>query len=232
MSKKLFISAGNRGIGLEFVRQYLKEGWQVFATARKPGEAEELKLLREENPEALKILKLDVTIPEAVEAVGRTMERLTDGLDLVINNAATYGTKKDFPRLNSRDIEDVFDTNCLGAFRLTRRLFPLIESARGNIIFITSLMGSIEDNRSGGAYPYRISKAALNMLGKTIAEDYKNHGIYTLLLHPGWVKTRMGGPGAKISPEESVAGMRKVIKKLDSNMTGYFYGYDGQPRPW
>jgi NAD(P)-dependent dehydrogenase (short-subunit alcohol dehydrogenase family) len=232
MTKKLFISAGNRGIGLEFVRQYLSDGWQVFATAREPEEADELTELREQNPERLKILKLDVTIPEAIEAVGRTMERLTEGLDLLINNAGTYGARKKFTELNAGDIEDVFDTNCLGAFRLTRQLFSLVENNGGDIIFITSLMGSIDDNRSGGAYPYRISKAALNMLGKTIAEDYKDRSVNTLMLHPGWVETRLGGPNAKISTEESVSGMRQVIGKLDQEMSGGFYAYDGKTRPW
>jgi NAD(P)-dependent dehydrogenase (short-subunit alcohol dehydrogenase family) len=103
---------------------------------------------------------------------------------------------------------------------------------QGNVAFLTSLMGSIEDNRSGGSYPYRISKAALNMLGKTLAEDYRDAGLYVAILHPGWVQTRMGGPNAKISVEKSVSGLRDVIAQLDEDRSGEFYAYDGETRPW
>lgn len=232
MSDRVIITGGNRGIGLEFTRQYLAEGWQVYSTARQPSEAEELHLLQEENPESLKIMKLDITSEDSVEAFGRTVERVERRIDLLINNAGAYGAKAGFLELEPEDIREIFEVNCLGSFRLTQRLFPLIKAARGDLVFITSLMGSIDDNRSGGSYPYRISKAALNMLGKTISEDFQTDEIFTLLLHPGWVKTRMGGEDAKIDVETSVSGMREVISSLDKKMSGQFYGYDGQPRPW
>ncbi len=232
MEKTVMITGANRGIGLEFVQQYFEDGWEIYATARQPEEAQKLHELQSKDPDRLKILKLDISNPEAVEAMGRTLERVTSSLDLLINNAGTYGSKAPFGELTAAEIREVFETNCLGSFRVTRRVLDLIKAGEGKIVFITSLMGSIDDNRSGGAYPYRISKAALNMLGKTISEDYKNQGIYSLLLHPGWVKTRMGGENAKITTEKSVSGMRDVIEKLDEEMSGEFYAYDGEKRPW
>ncbi len=100
------------------------------------------------------------------------------------------------------------------------------------MVFITSLMGSMEDNRSGGAYPYRVSKAALNMLATSFHVDFSGEGIYSLILHPGWVKTRLGGPNANISPDESVRGMRKRIDELDGSTSGTFLRYNGEQLPW
>ncbi len=232
MSDSVLITGGNRGIGLEFSRQYLEAGWQVYSTAREPGEAVELTSLQSEYPENLKIMKLDITNEDSVEAVGRTLERIERRLDLLLNNAGAYGSTSSFLELEVEDLREIIDVNCFGSFRLTQRLFPLVKAARGNIVFITSLMGSIGDNRSGGSYPYRISKAALNMLGKNISEDFRADEVFTLLLHPGWVKTRMGGEDAKVDVETSVSGMREVISGLDREISGQFYGYDGQPRPW
>ncbi len=232
MAETVMITGANRGIGLEFVRQYFEKGWEIYATARQPEKAEELHELQSQDPDRLNIMKLDISVPEAVEAMGRTLERVIGSLDLLINNAGTYGSKASFEELTAGDIREVFETNCLGSFRVTRRLMDLLKAGEGKIVFITSLMGSIDDNRSGGAYPYRISKAALNMLGKTISEDYKHEGIYSLLLHPGWVKTRMGGENAKITTRESVTGMCEVIENLDEKMSGEFYAYDGEKRPW
>ncbi len=232
MTERVFITGANRGIGLGFVRQYLNAGWKVYATARKPEESEELHSLQDKFEENLKILRLDISSAESVEAVGRTAERLEDGIELLINNAGAYGSKDSFENLSPEQLNEIFDVNCVGSFRLTQRLFPLIRDVKGDVVFITSLMGSIDDNRSGGAYPYRISKAALNMLGKTLSEDFKTEGVYTLLLHPGWVKTRMGGENAKIDVETSVTGMRKVISQMDLEMSGKFYAYDGEMRLW
>ncbi len=229
---RVLITGANRGIGLEFVRQYLSAGWEVYATARHPEAAADLKRLQHQGGEHLKILKLDLADPRSIELLGRTFERLEEGLELLINNAGTYGSRKKFLEIDAGEITKVFQINCLGAFRLTQRLFPAVSTVKGKLIFITSLMGSIDDNRSGSVYPYRISKTALNMLGKNISEDFKESGIYSLLLHPGWVKTRMGGSGAKLEVETSVSGMREVIARLDRSMSGEFYGYDGQPRPW
>ncbi len=230
--KRVLITGANRGIGLEFVRQYLAAGWQVYGTAREPEAAVDLKQLQEEAGDRLNILKVDLMDSRSIDILGRTMERLESKLELLINNAGTYGSKQSFTEMDTEEVLRVFRVNCLGTLQLTRRLFSFISSARGKIIFITSLMGSIADNRSGSAYAYRISKAALNMFGKTLSQDYQADGIYSLLLHPGWVRTRMGGENAKIDTTTSVSGMRRLIARLDREMSGGFYNYDGEKLPW
>lgn len=228
----VLITGANRGIGLEFARQYSREGWTVFGTVRDRSEADELKELSEDGNGTVEVLEADLLEPSTLDEARDQVARHHEGLDLLVNNAGTYGSREGFEDLTDMDFETVFDVNCLGAFRVTRRFLPLLEEARGNVVFITSLMGSIEDNRSGGSYPYRISKAALNMLGRTFAVDYRSRDIHALLLHPGWVQTRMGGEEAPVPVDESVAGMRQVIDRLDESMSGGFYGYDGDPRPW
>lgn len=228
----VLVTGANRGIGLEFARQYCREGRTVFGTVRDRSEAEELRALPEEGSGSVQVLEADLLEPDTLDEVRDEVARHDEGLDLLVNNAGTYGSREGFEDLTDVDLRTVFDVNCVGAFRVTRRFLPLLEEAGGNVVFITSLMGSIEDNQSGGAYPYRISKAALNMLGRTFAEDYRSRDVHALLLHPGWVQTRMGGEEAPVPVDESVAGMRRVIDRLDESMSGAFYGYDGEPRPW
>lgn len=228
----VLITGSNRGIGLEFARQYGRDGWNVFGTTRERSEAGELRSLRDERGISVTILEADVLEETSLEAARKQVDDAINGLDLLINNAGTDGSREGFEDLTEVDLKTVHDVNCVGSFRVTQTFLPLLKPTEGNVVFVTSILGSIEDNRSGGSYPYRISKAALNMLGRTFAEDYRSEGIYALLLHPGWVRTRMGGPEAPVSVEESVTGMREVIDRLDGTMTGSFFGYDGEPRPW
>lgn len=228
----VFVTGANRGIGMEFARQYSRAGWNVFGTVRDRSEAAELKSLPAEGEGTVEVLRADLLEPGTLEEARDAVAREHDGLDLLINNAGTYGSREGFGDLTGMDLETVFGVNCLGSFHVTQTFLPMLERVQGNVVFVTSLMGSIEDNRSGGSYPYRISKAALNMLGRTFAEDYRSEGIYALILHPGWVQTRMGGSEAPVPVEDSVEGMRRVIDRLDESMSGEFYGYDGEPRPW
>jgi NAD(P)-dependent dehydrogenase (short-subunit alcohol dehydrogenase family) len=232
MSSTVFITGANRGIGLEFTRQYLRDKWSVIATCRHPENANELNSLHDDTSGELIVEKLDITESDQIEAVHEVVSDKLNGLDLLINNAGVYGEKDGFEDLSAKDLRQPFDVNCVGSFRVTRAFLDLLRENRGNVALLTSLMGSIEDNRSGGSNPYRISKAALNMLGKTLAEDYRDEGLYVAILHPGWVRTRMGGPNAKISVEESVSGLREVIARLDADRSGEFYAYDGEKRPW
>lgn len=232
MYETVLVTGANRGIGLEFTRQYLRNGSSVIATCRKPGEAEDLHELKNLQEGTLVVERLDVTEADQLHSTVETVESQFEGLDLLINNAGVYGDDSDFESLLPEDLRRTFDVNCVGSFRVTQAFLDLLRKKRGNIAFLTSLMGSVEDNRSGGSYPYRISKAALNMLGKTLAEDYRDKGIYVAVLHPGWVQTRMGGSNAKISVEESVSGLRDVIAKIDEERSGEFYAYDGEKRPW
>lgn len=232
MDETVLVTGANRGIGLEFTRQYLAEGCSVIAACRNPDDAEELKALGENPGGDLVVERLDVTEDAQVQSAVETVQQRFGELDLLVNNAGVYGDDSDFESLAPDDLREPFDVNCVGSFRVTRAFLDLLKRSGGNVAFLTSLMGSVEDNRSGGSYPYRISKAALNMLGKTLAEDYRDEGIYVAILHPGWVQTRMGGSNAKITVEESVSGLRDVIANLDAERSGEFYAYDGEERPW
>lgn len=210
----VLVTGANRGIGLEFVRQYLAMGADVYAATRRTADMPRLS-------DQCHIIECDITDPPDISTP----------IDILINNAGEMGARDDFENLKPEDVEHTFQVNCLGALKMTQKVLPSM-MAGSKIIFITSLMGSIADNTSGGSYPYRISKAALNMLGRSLAIDLRHRGISTAILHPGWVQTRMGGSGAIITPSESVTGMRKVIDLLDEKTSGGFYNYDGRPLPW
>lgn len=226
------VTGANRGIGLGFTRQFIDRGDRVVAMVRDPAAASDLNKLRDEVGERLQVVPVDVTEPQLIERARKHIQDQHGRLDLLVNNAGVMGSKESFPQLSEDDFLKVFDVNCLGAFRVTKGLLPLLQETRGNVVFITSLMGSIEDNRSGGSYPYRVSKAALNMLGKTLAEDYRERGIYSLVLHPGWVQTPMGGERAPLSVKQSVRNMIEVIEQLDEEMSGSFYSHEGTREPW
>jgi len=232
MSDTVFISGANRGIGLEFARQYLDEGWTVIGTTRDMDRADELRDLGEDLGGTLHIAKMDLTDDAQVEATYESVSDHVNELDLLINNAGYLTGIDDFETVSTDDISTAIDVNCLGHFRVTRAFLPLLKKAKGNVVFITSLMSSLEDNHSGGRYPYRISKTALNMLGRTFAMDYGDEGIYTLLINPGWVKTDLGNPGAKVEVEDSVSGMREVIEQMDEQINGQFVNYKGDTEPW
>jgi NAD(P)-dependent dehydrogenase (short-subunit alcohol dehydrogenase family) len=212
----ILITGANRGIGLEFARQYAADGWDVIATTR--SDAPELESL------GVRVERLDMRDFAAVEAFP---ERLGGGaLDLFIANAGmTAG-----PRVNSApEAEAALETlavNAVAPTLLARRLAPNL--ARGKMAAITSRMGSIGDS-SGGYLGYRASKAALNAFWYNLSQEI---AVPLILFHPGWVQTDMGGPNAQIGPEESVAGMRRQIEALTAANSGAFVDYRGDPIPW
>ena len=214
---KVLITGANRGLGLEFARQYSADGWDVVATAREV--SPELEAL------SVGVEKLDMTDLEAVSRLG---ERL-DALDLLIANAGTYGPKDAENAEEARGWLDTFAVNTVAPYLLAKSVQPLVESSGGKLIAISTRMGSIEDNSSGGFLAYRSSKTALNMAWRNLALDAK---VAAAVLHPGWVKTRMGGGGAPLEPAESVAGMRAVIDRLGPKDSGGFFGHDGGRIPW
>ena len=214
---KILTTGANRGLGLEFARQYSAEGWDVVATAREV--SPELEAL------SVRVEQLDMTDLDAVSGFG---ERL-DALDLLIANAGTYGPKDAANAEDARGWLDTFTVNTVAPYLLAKSVQPLVESSGGKLIAISTRMGSIEDNSSGGFLAYRSSKTALNMAWRNLALDAK---VTAAVLHPGWVKTRMGGGGAPLQPEESIAGMRKVIERLGPHDSGQFFGHDGNRIPW
>ena len=229
--KSVLIIGANRGLGLEWVRQWLERDARVFATARRPANADELQRLQKRYRDALSIHQTDVRSGESVEALTRELEGRK--LDVLIYNAGIRGSSG-VNSLDPDEVSTVLDTNSVGAIRVVKAFRSNLSEGdeRGKIALITSLMGSIDDNRSGGSYGYRMSKAALNMAGRSMAVDFQNEGIDVILLHPGWVETDMGGPNARIGVEESVTGMMSILDRLNPEMSGTFWHSNGNELPW
>lgn len=222
------ITGANRGIGLEFAKQYAADGWKVIATCRRPEEAEKLNALEGD----IQVHPLDVTDFARIEALARKLEGAP--VDLLINNAGIYG-----PRVVAYDSVDyaawaeVLRVNTMSPLKVSAVFADNVaKSGLKKIVTITSQMGSIADNASGGSYIYRSSKAALNAVMKSLAHDLAAKKIAVAVLHPGWVRTDMGGSGATIDPFESVAGLRQVIEDLSFENSGRFLAYDGRAIPW
>ncbi len=229
MSKTVLITGANRGIGLEFVRQYLQDGWRVFATCRQPEAAKVLNALQDQYPQSLRVEELNVTDWAAVKALGKVFKN--ESIDLLINNAGLYGDRSQ--SLGQTDVDDwlnVLAANTIAPLKVVEALLPCLAPG-ARIATLTSLMGSMADNGSGGNYVYRSSKAGLNAVIKSLSLDLEGRHI-CVLFHPGWVLTDMGGPGAMISVETSVSGMRSVIEQLTPEHSGSFLRYDGKELPW
>jgi NAD(P)-dependent dehydrogenase (short-subunit alcohol dehydrogenase family) len=232
--RRIAVTGANRGLGLEFVRQYLKRGDRVFALVRKPDEASDLAALSKENPGRLTIVPGDVADDASIEAARKKVSEATDALDILVNNAGTSGARvNDLAGLDLADLRATYEVNAIGPIRVARALVPLLKKGRSpKIVSISSQMGSIENNRSGGAWGYRMSKAALNMANRNLAHALRDDGISCVVLHPGWVRTDMGGPNATLSPEESIRSMIKTIDGVTIEKSGAFFDKDGAVLPW
>ena len=231
---RIFVTGANRGIGLGYVREWIDRGARVFATARRPDEADELAGLADEHPDRLTVLECDVSDPDSIEAARDAVAGAVDGLEIVLNNAGIMGERGEIEEIDPAEIRRVFEVNTLGPVRVTQAFLPLLENGREprRLVHMTSLMGSIDDNGSGDAYAYRISKCGLNMASRSMAVDLSGRGIVSVVLHPGWVRTRMGGSGARVGVEEAVRDLVDTIEGLDSEDSGQFYDREGQPLPW
>ena len=229
----VLVTGSNRGLGLEWVKQYAKEGWQVFATCRHPTEAFDLQDLsiRQKN---ISIHRLDVTKPDEINAVA--VELLNESIDVLLNNAGVYLEKfweVSLGCLRYEDWEYTFQVNTMGAVRLAEAFQDHVARSKKRLIAtISTHMGSITDIDEPGSYYYRSSKAALNAAMKGLSRELKPLRIGVLLLHPGWVRTRMGGQDTSLLPPESVRSMRKLVENFTIEQTGRFYRYDGIEMPW
>jgi NAD(P)-dependent dehydrogenase (short-subunit alcohol dehydrogenase family) len=215
----ILITGANRGIGLEFARQYAKDGWDVIATARQS--SDELDAL------GVSVESLDLGDPDAVAAFPAKIDRR---LDLFIANAGTNQPMNTEGPENGRKWQAMMMVNAIAPFQLAQALLPRMADG-GKIVAISSGMGSIGDN-GGGWIPYRTSKAALNMAWSCLAIEAKPQGVACVLFSPGWVKTRMGGAGAEITSEQSVRDMRALIARLTIDDTGKFMRRNGSELPW
>jgi NAD(P)-dependent dehydrogenase (short-subunit alcohol dehydrogenase family) len=228
----ILVTGANRGLGLEFVGQYAADGWQVFAACRAPDAATDLQRLAAESGGRVRVLEMNVTDTASVRAAAAALKG--EAIDLLLNNAGVGGPPGQ--QLGSLDYAawaKVLDTNSLGPMRVVEAFVENVAKSRQKrIVTITSGMGSIEDNTSGGRYAYRSSKAAVNMVMKSLAVDLAPRGITCVVMNPGWVRTDMGGPSGKLSPAESIKAMRSVIAALRPEDSGKFLNHTGKPYPW
>lgn len=217
----VLITGANRGIGLEFARQYAADGWELTVTSREP--SVELDAI------GATVTSLDMSDLDAVERFGKSYDR---PLDLLIANAGTWGPMRIDGAEAAREWRDALAVNSIAPVLLAHMLLPRVIEAKGTLIGITSKMGSVDDNGSGGYIAYRSSKSALNSAWRSLAIDNRAKGVIAAVLHPGWVQTRMGGSNAPLTVEQSVSAMRQTIAGLEPNDSGSFLNYDGTPIPW
>jgi NAD(P)-dependent dehydrogenase (short-subunit alcohol dehydrogenase family) len=226
------ITGANRGLGLEFARQYLAEGWQVYVTCRDPDSASELQRLADTSDDKLQILALDVTDPASVKSAAAELDG--QAIDLLLNNAGIGGPRGQ--TIGNIDYEawmKVLDVNTMGPMRVSEAFVDHVaKSERKLIVTLTSGMGSLADNTSGGSIAYRSSKAAVNMVMRSLAIDLALRSITCVVINPGWVLTDMGGPHATLTPVESVTMLRGLIETLRPAQSGKFFNYDGREYAW
>ena len=223
----VLVTGANRGLGLEFARQYAADGWRVIACCRSPDEAADLKKLDGK----VEIQALDVASQDSIQNLAKTLAGTP--IDVLINNAGIHGDRRALGETDVALWKKTFEVNTIAPTQILSALLDnVVSSAQKKVVNITSKVGSIGDGPSGGSYAYRTSKTALNMAMANAAHELRNHGITVLLLHPGWVQTDMGGPSAPVSIEQSITGMRRVIDKATQAETGHFYDYTGRQLPW
>ncbi len=224
------ITGANRGIGLALVSDVLRRGGSVIACAREPSKAEALAAQKDRHGARLTLLELDVTSADSIKAAASA---ITGPIDILVNNAGIYGPREGQGALEM-DFEafaEVLAVNTLGPLRVSQAFLPHLTQAKGKIITITSRMGSLA-GANDGAVAYRASKAAVNKVMLGFADAVRPRGIPVLLVHPGWVQTDMGGKGADITTEQSVAGIVELADRLDMSLSAQFRNYDGSPIAW
>lgn len=219
----ILITGASRGIGLELTKRALSFDHHVLALARDPEQSPLAEIAHQFDK--LKLLKLDITSGETEAKIQLALKEYPC-LDIVINNAGIYLGDETISQF-----QESFLVNSIMPLMITKTLYPFLKKSRHPLsVQISSQMGSVEDNHSGGSLSYRASKAALNMIYKSISIDEK--WLKVLLLHPGWVQTRMGGPGAMISVQESVNGLWDIVSHAEKFETGSFLNYQGEKLPW
>ena len=230
--KRILITGSNRGLGLEFTRQYLESGWRVYATCRRPSEAQALKTLTDLHSE-LSIHRLDITLQEDISNLCLELKDIS--LDILINNAGVYFKTHGAASIGCIHYDHwlrTLEVNTLGTVRITEALIDNIERNDGTrlVVVISSHSGSITDINESGSIYYRSSKAALNAAMQSLAVALRPRKVGVLLLHPGGVLTTMGA-GKGVSERDSVNGMRQVIGSFSMDMSGTLIQYDGSLMP-
>ena len=231
MSHNVFITGTTRGIGLELTRQFLDTGSKVFAGARNT-ESDALQSLKAAHGDQLQLLTLDVTDNTQITKAAAALAG--QPLSLLINNAGLYRSRSDdVESLSDETWLQEFHVNAVAPFMVTRALRGNLAAADNALVaMISSKMGSMADNTSGGAYSYRSSKAALNAVTVSLSSDLAKDGTRVVALHPGWVRTDMGGDSAPVEAPASASGLKKVMLGIDDAQNGGFFDYSGASIPW
>ncbi len=235
MKQRVFITGASRGLGLELTRQYLARGAQVFAACRCPEKADNLRALTTTTPGQLTILTLDVTDENTIDAAMRSVRAQTDGLDVLINNAALgpTGPAETLTTVDMAALTEMFQVNAFGPLLVARRLADLMQAGQQpRLINISSDAGSLVGKQGGGWYGYSGSKAALNLFTRALAADWRAVGIIVIAMHPGWIRTDMGGSQAPLLPADAGRQILAVVDGLTLADTSKFYTYEGREYAW
>jgi NAD(P)-dependent dehydrogenase (short-subunit alcohol dehydrogenase family) len=223
MAGTALIVGASRGLGLGLAEEYLRRGWEVIATQRGPSDLEQLR-------DRLRIETLDVTNDSQIEALVGALEGVT--LDLLFLNAGVTGAP-DLLTADRQDVDAIMHANAFGPYKLARRLIGQVRPKTGVVAFMSSGMGSIGDNSSGGWDVYRASKASQNILARSLSvTEAERRGVTVLSINPGWVKTDMGGGGASIDVETSVRGIAEQIDRRRGSAQHAFVGWNARELPW
>ena len=227
----ILVTGANRGLGLEFVRQYAAEGWTVHACCRDPDGAGDLNGIAAANGNVT-VHKLDVADFAAIDRLAKSLNG--EPIDVLLNNAGVGGgDRQEFMNDDFEAWSRTFRVNTMAPLRMTEAFVGNVASSERKVVVIVStIMASMTGDVSGGLHLYRTSKAAVNMVMRLLSVDLEARGITTFSLHPGWVRTDMGGAGATLSPAESIAGIRRVIAEAGPETNGRFMTWDGKELPW
>jgi len=240
--QRILITGANRGIGLELVREYLaREDTLIFATCRDPNHATALRELAAQSPGRVQILALDVTVRASIDAALEQIGAQVDGLELLYNNAGIYpdgvfpqaSHSSSFGYLEAEAMLDVFRVNTVSAAIVTQAAADLLRKGQASrVVNLSSDAGSLAMHADGGNYSYPASKAGLNMITRCLAGDFRKDGVIVISLHPGWIRTDMGGERATLALDEAVPSILRVIDGLTLADSGEFFNWDGTHVAW
>ena len=233
----MLVTGASRGLGLEMTRQFVADGWRIYACCRTPDTASELAALAAGSDGLISLHTLDVSEPEQIAALAEEFRGTP--IDMLVNNAGLLGCTIDdqgpatFGTIDYETWAEVHEINTMAPLRVTEAFVDHVAASEMKLLFFMSThMGSITDLADGGLYQYRASKAALNLVVKALSIDLAPRGVRTIAVHPGWTSTDMGGPQAPVYPPDSVAGIRRVVAGYGDGQTGRFYQYDGKELNW
>ena len=229
--RTILITGANRGIGLELTEQFAADGWAVLACCRSPDDAAELRALGEQHA-GIELHALDVTDYEQMKAL--SVELRDRPIDILLSNAGIFGPRGlGFGEVDPVQWREVLEVNSIAPLMLVQSFVEQVAASQQKLVaVVSSKMGSIGDNGSGGNYIYRSSKTTVNQVVKCLSFDLAGRGISAITLHPGWVQTDMGGTNAEISTDECASGLKAILQTAGPAQSGQFIEFNGDPIPW